>query len=56
MKPDEDGYYNNDFCGKGRCVNSSTLIYLGIPLCDKHWLMLCKKEEEKEREKGNNNG
>lgn len=34
-------------CSKKRCRNESSLIYLGNPLCDKHWEEHCDKEDKK---------
>lgn len=35
-------------CCRARCSRPATLIYLGAPLCDRHWLIHCEEEEQKE--------
>lgn len=53
-KPAEDGYLR-DVCCISKCDLSSEVIdathrysTLDLPLCDKHWIKLCKDEESYE--------
>jgi hypothetical protein len=44
MKKTDD----KNLCWAARCTCASTVIYLGTPLCDRHWLALCAEQDEEE--------
>lgn len=44
----KDEWIDENVCGKGRCRQPSAIVYLGLPLCDEHWIKHCEKEEEAE--------
>lgn len=35
-----------DRCAWPRCRSPSDLVYLKVPLCDRHWVTLCQIEED----------
>ena len=37
---------DKNVCSAARCSCRAALIYLGTPLCDRHWLQLCETDNE----------
>ena len=37
-------YIDESICARAKCKRESAVIYLGTPLCQKHWVQLCEKE------------
>lgn len=35
-------------CSYKRCKREPTVVYLGKPLCEKHWQLICYQQGEKQ--------